>query len=67
MIDFDVLISKTLATRLSVDLKMIGILHILRWSAVVLPARVQSTQLLLCFLLVEDIQVGAMGSLNSDD
>ena len=67
MVDFNVLIGKTLATRLSIDLEMIGILHILRRSAVVLPARVQPTQLLLRLLLVEDVQVGAVWGLDRDD
>ena len=67
LVDFNVLIGKTLATCLSIDLEMIGILHILRRSAVVLPARVQPTQLLLRLLLVEDVQVGAVWGLDRDD
>ena len=67
LVDFNVLIGKTLATRFSIDLKMIGIFHILSRSAVVLPARVQPTQLLLRLLLVEDIQVGAVWGLDRYD
>ena len=67
LVDFNVFISKSLTTRFGVDFKMIGVLHILRWSTVVLATRVKPTQLLLCFLLMEDIQVRAMRSLNSND
>ena len=67
LVDFNVFISKSLTTRFGVDFKMIEVLHILRWSTVVLATRVEPTQLLLCFLLMEDIQVRAMRSLNSND
>ena len=39
---------------------MVGVLGALRWSVVVLPARVQSTELLLGLFLVENVQVRPM-------
>ena len=66
LVDLDVLISEALSARLSIDLQMVRVLHVLRGRVVVLTARVESTELLLGLLLVENVEVGAVGRLDGD-
>lgn len=67
LVDFDIFVSKTLSTSFSIDFEMVRIFHFLRRSAIILSIWVQTAQLLLCLFLVENVQVGPVGSLNGDN
>lgn len=67
LVDFDILIGHALSASLSVDLQVVRILHCLSLLVVVRATGVQSAERLLGLLLVENIEVGAVRGLNSND
>ena len=67
LVDFNIFISQTLSSSLSIDFEMVRIFHCFGWRAIVLATWIESAELLLCLFLVEDVQVRAVGCLNSDN